>query len=341
MEYRNIYNSQIFEQSQCIWHENAFVDNLRSLLAQLGYQPIDDRKYVWERSNQRVYLAIVDDLEHLNLEAHDDFFGSLSNDCIVITDNWFNRPLSASVITLPQSWFGIYAHRPHVEQWRPSLAWSMPINRIDYNRMMLFLEMHFHGFIDDRCLVNFNCARHTDNDQTADQKDLWNTNWNNLPEFYQDRYQHSFETLTPLVPFSNHSFSLDKMLEVGMVNIVVETYVSDHSVALSEKIFRALVMPRAWRVMGGTWTVSRLKALGFDVLEDVIDHDTDGLRMIEDKISRFVLSCNSTWSTRYWSEMAQPCMRSSKHNQDLLESFRQQWPRDFARWLPGVIDQLI
>lgn len=344
MDYREIYSSQMFEQSQCIWHENTFVDFIRSLLIQLGYSPVDERRYIWENPQRRIYLAIVDDIEHLNYDSHEDFLSSLTHEHVVITDNWFNRPIAARVLRLPDSWFGIYANRPCIpipDGWEPKKTWCMPVNRIDYTRMMVVLEMHYRGHINQDCLVNFNCARHGDSVNLQDQQDLWATNWANITPFYQKRYQASYDALTPAMPFRNHDMDLDSMLQSAMVQVVIETYVGDHSVALSEKIFRALTMPRAWRVMSGTWTVARLKSLGFDVMEDVILHDTDHLKMIEDKIPNFVASCHRTWSDLQWSDMEDPCIRARDHNQALLENWRHQWPRDFARWIPEVIDSLI
>lgn len=340
MDYRSIYGTQLFQQSQCIWHENALVDMLRSLLTLQGYEPVDDRRYVWDRSGRRVYLAIVDDLEHLNLEQVEDFFGSLTKDSTVITDNWFSRPMEATVLTLPMSWFGIYASRPEIHHAIPKKSWCMPVNRIDYNRTMVMLEMHHRGHITSDSCVNFNCARHTDQQGSQDQRDLWLSNWQNIDGHYQEKYQSSFDNLTPLMPFSNHQYDFDRMIEISKVQIVLETYVSDHSVAFSEKTFRALVTPRLWRLFAGTWAVARLRHMGFDVLDDVIDHDTDGIRMVEDKIPRFVKSCQQTWTTRHWGDVEKSCHRAQAHNMALLERWRQQWPGDLSHWLVGVADHV-
>ena len=310
----------------------------------LGYASEDERRFVWQKDERRVFLALVDDLEHLNYQAHPDFFSTLTDQDVVITDNWFNRPLAARIIRLPDSWFGIYANQPYIavpDGWVPTKSWCMPVNRIDYPRMMMLLEMHHKGWIDDDCLVHFNCARHTDKTDTNDQRDLWQANWQNLTEFYQRRYLASFESLTPLMPFRNHQLDLDSMLQQGKVHVVLETYVGDHSVALSEKIFRALCMPRPWRVLGGTWTVARLRALGFDVMDDIVQHETDGLKMIEDKISRFAASCHDSWTNITWTQAEDACIRARDHNQALLQIMRERWPSDLAKWLPMVMQELV
>lgn len=340
MDYKNTYGGEIFSQSQCIWHETTLVDSLRSLLMLSGYETQDSGRFVWHKDQKRVLIAIVDDIEHLNQEFHEDFLSTLTDRDVVVTDNWIGRPLQARVLALPDSWFGIYAHRPTITIDPPTKAWSMSVNRIDYNRSMIMLELHMRGHITDNCLISFNCVHHSDGDASIDHQARWAEQWSNIEPYCQEKYQRSYERLAPLMPFRNHDLDFDSMTQSGLMQIVLETYISDHSVALSEKTFRALATPRLWRIFGGTWTVARLRQLGFDVMDDVIVHETDGLRMVEDKVTNFVYSCKKTWSENRWDDVESACRRAQQHNIGVLERWRQQWPADCARWYRELVDAI-
>jgi hypothetical protein len=280
-----------------------------------------------------VILAVVDDVQLINYDFKGNCLDTLTTSDVIITDAWFNRPLSAQILCLPKSWFGIYAYRPEEICSKPGYNFGLSINRVDYNRMMIFLEFGAKGHINSRSLINFNCARHTDSVDTMDHNHLWQQNWNNLDEFYQQQYQTVYDRFRDKMPWRNHEHSIDEVMQQALVNVIVETYTGDHSVALSEKIFRALVTPRPWVSLSGTWTVARLRSLGFDTLDNVVDHqDIDGLKMIEDKIPRVVSLCHKTWTKLKWSDIQHRCHAAAKNNQDLLQEFRINWPRDFSKW---------
>jgi len=340
MDYKKIYESEVFAKSQCIWKENTFVDFLRTLLDSQGYVAQDERRFVWQKFQRKVYIAIVDDIQHLNYDYHSDFIDSLTHDDIVITDSWFNRPVRGQVFQLPNSWFGIYAYTPTEFCAVPDRRYSMPINRIDFNRMHLMLEMHSKGLITNQSYVNFNCARHTDNGNASDHKDLWESNWQNVPDNYKDMYRQSFEELGTMMPFKNHSLDIDTVTQSGLLNIVIETYNSDHSVSLSEKIFRALVTPRPWRLLGGSWSVARLKSLGFDTLDDIVLHDTDGLHAEECKIEKFAESCLLTIDSLKWENIKHRCHQAATSNQELLFQYKSQWPTQCGSWISWLTTQI-
>lgn len=340
MDYKKIYESEVFTKSQCIWRENAFVDFLRTLLDSHGYVAQDERRFVWQKFQRRIFIAIVDDVHHLNYSNDPNFVDSLTSDDVIITDSWFNRPTRCQILQLPNSWFGIYAYTPVEFCADPDRSYSMPINRIDFNRVHLILDMHSKGLISNQSYVNFNCARHTDNGNSNDQKNLWKSNWDNIPDNYKDMYQQSFKELGGSMPFKNHSLDIDTMTQSGLVNIVVETYNSDHAVSLSEKIFRALVTPRPWRLLGGTWSVARLRSLGFDVLDDIVNHDTDGLHSDECKIEKFTDSCSLTIANLSWKQIKDRCYQAANHNQQQLLKYKSQWAADLGPWVNWFTTQI-
>ena len=337
MSYASTYQSEIFVKSQCLDLEYSLIEELRSALTSAGYYSTDQRRFIWQRDQQRVWLAIVDDIESISVDWHEDFLGTLTHDDTVITDNFITRPVRARIIPLPNSWFGIYAYEPAPVTDTPDRDYTLAINRIDSVRATILLEMqqwrHLSG---TQGYVNFNCANH-DTDQTTEQKrELWHRAVEDIRTWHEGRYDQAMADIPTLIPFRNHDLEIDAVMQQGMLNMIVETYSSDYTVAISEKIFRALVTPRPWTVFGGIWTVERLEQLGFDCLRDIVLHKTDPLKSNEHKIREYVRNSADHWKQLVWSEIQDRCTQAAQHNQQRLAEMRQQWTVD----RPGFVDHV-
>ena len=152
-----------------------------------------------------------------------------------------------------------------------------------------------------------------------------------LPMFYQ---------LANMMPVKNYDIDHEQTYIHSWLNITVETYSSDNVVALSEKIFRCLVTPVPWIAYSGRYTIARLRALGFDVLDDVVDHRYDRLIEAHHKISAFMDTACATIDTlkqHDWAILSQRCRTAAVHNQQQLAMMKSAWPADFAAWLTDRI----
>lgn len=348
MHYQDTYTSEVFQHSQCLARERAVGTVIRDALEDHGFQRRAECHDIYDRGPQRVILSLVDDVEHVNYQGHEDIWQHFTARDIIVTDNYITRPTAARVINLPRSWFGIYSHTPTHYVDLPDRAFSMPVNRIDFNRALILLRMHLYGHVDHG-YVNFNCANH-DHDQTPESRqELWQEHTRNILEWQGDRYQAVVDRLTPRMPLRNHDLDHDIACQSGGLNVVIETYASDSSISFSEKIFRALVTPRPWILFGSTHAVAQLEALGFDVMRDVIDHSYDHLRMNDDKIAAFVSANNQHWGRypqdyrtdltmgfyqRWYRRYILPrAQHAAQHNQALLRQWRRDWWRDFPAFL--------
>jgi hypothetical protein len=349
MDYADTYTSEIFQQSKCLDHEQALYNDITDILTSLGYQKT--HAHVFQRQNQRVILAIVDDPEHANYEQYEDFYSSLGVNDIIVTDSVIMRPIMAKVITMPQEWFGIYAFTPHEYADLPDRFFSLPINRIDFNRTFLMLRMQFMGRLASG-YVNFNCANHDRNQTLSDQRNLWQHYGSQVNQWHSNKYQRSMLELESMMPYRNHDLDHDSVLWRSAINIVVETYSSDFSISISEKIFRALVTPRLWTVLAAPWTVCYLQKLGFDVMSDIVDHRVyDRLRIGDDKILEFVKynhdlmsrfyeingSINPIW---YKENILPRAYQAAQHNVKLLKQMKSRWHEIKERWLSENIRNL-
>lgn len=361
--YHHIYTSEVFQKTQCIWHENTTLDLFRSLLINLGYVPANDSQKVWRREHKTVVVCLADDFTTCgpreNIPAISQMFDS---NTVVITDNQVNSPTQYQVAQLPRSYFGIYNYTPAITEWTPERRFSFSVNRIDTKRMMLFLELtsrtvkqnpidpNYPYLLDfDRDLVNFNCwSWGSSNDSAQILQQNFTEVMQSIPNTLKEIYQRSYDELLPKMPYRNHSKTLEEIYSHAWMNMIVETYSGDTIIALSEKLFRALVTPVPWVVYCGRHTVAYLRQMGFDVMDDLIDHRYDYQLEKEtgefgDKMVDFVLNGHEAvnkFKEMPWDKLSQRCQTAASHNQQLLAKMQASWPVDFADWLPSVIEKI-
>ena len=110
------------------------------------------------------------------------------------------------------------------------------------------------------------------------------------------------------------------------ISVVMETYTLDTKIVFSEKIFRALQLPRPWLLYCSPHSIELLKTHGFDVLEDYVDIAYDTItnhwkRMdaILDQLKTFI---NRQYTRRDYERFEQ----AATHNQQLLAQFAMDWP---------------
>lgn len=346
--YHSIYNSEIFSESQCIWHENTLLDFFRSCLINLGYRAVDDSNKTWRKDQRTVVVCLVDDFTTC-AQRHDVTLPyQFDTNTVVITDTVVQTPTQFTVCNLPQSFFGIYSHsNNHI--WRPTRRLAMGINRMDTKRLLMFLELclrtEHQG--NDLDWINFNCWRWgSQNDTAQSLMQNFQDQYQELESHYHAVYDATYQRMISQMPFDNHTLSQEQLHVSAWINIVMETYSADNTVALSEKTFRALCSPSPWQLYAGRNAVAYLHSLGFDTLQDCVTHKYDS--MIEnrtaaygDKMVDFLFEATEnamTLQTTNFESLSERCQRAALHNQQQLANLRTLWPQHFAQWLPAVIE---
>jgi len=345
-----IYLGEIFQRSHCAYHEHAVMHLCSSMLLSMGYQKISDRR--WFRGSQKVILCLVDDFgvnrDDWSLPP-DQWFDA---DTTVITDNHMPFATNYQILKLPLSYFGGFNYVPADQNWAPTRRFNLSVNRLDSQRQLILLELiKQSGGVDQVQQldhVNFN-ARIAGNEHTAeDAQHNFAQCWTQLNQLHNTEYVDWFAQTLPHIPVKNHALTVEQT-QVGVyLNLVIETYAGDVSIAFSEKIFRALATPAPWAVFSAKNAVGYLKTLGFDVLDDVVDHSYDSLTQSNTmyghgKISEFVkLNIQNYHNIKNsdQAKLAVRCQTAATHNQQLLAHLQRQWPGDFADWLPKMIATL-
>jgi hypothetical protein len=345
-----IYLGEIFQQSHCVYHEDAVMRLCSSMLLNMRYQKISDR--IWIRGSQKVILCLVDDFgvnrDDWSLPP-DQWFDANTT---IITDNYMPFDTNYQILKLPSSYFGGFSYVPADQTWAPTRRFNFSVNRLDSQRQLILLELiKQSGGIDQvqqLDYVNFN-ARIVGNEHTAEHaQHNFAQCWTQLNQLHNTEYADWFTQALPCMPIRNHSLTVEQAQVQAHLNLVIETYAGDATVAFSEKIFRALVTPAPWTVFSAKHAVGYLKTLGFDVLEDVVDHSYDNLTQSSTmyghgKISEFVKlsiqNCHNIKNSDQ-TKLAERCQTAATHNQQLLAHLQCQWPGDFAQWLPKMIAKL-
>lgn len=341
-----IDSGEIFHKSSCMWHERTTVDFLASMLVNFGYTKTDNYR-IWKRGYQTVVVCFADDYsvcrQSWSLPPEQWF----DQHTVIITDNYVNFPTQYQVKQVPESYFGVFNYKPDGQVWSPTYRFNFPINRLDSQRLLILLELLTQTEIDQD-LVNFNCFDAARANHSLDEiKTNFMKTWNQLVTV-QEKYKTLIPELTNNVPIRNHALTIEQAHVSAWVNIVVETYAGDHTIAFSEKIFRALVSPAPWTVYSAFGAVNYLKQLGFDVLDDIVDHtynlitqdDTPhGIKKVETFISSNIRLYQELQKLNF-EQVKKRCQQAAIHNQQRLAELQQQWPADFAQWLLDVLPEL-
>lgn len=343
-----IDRGEIFIKSSCMQHERALFDFFGSMLTNLGYTKTENFR-IWQRDDRRVVVCFADDFGICRRSWALPPSEWFDKNTTIITDNHVDFPTDYNVQQLPESYFGVFNYQPENQLWTPSKRFNFSVNRLDNQRLLILLELLAKSNNTvELDLINFNCwSANRSNNTLDDVKQSFNETWNQL-EILKSRYTHLISNLTDNIPIRNHNLTIEQAHTNAWINVVVETYAGDHTIAFSEKIFRALVTPVPWTVYSAKNAVKYLQTLGFDVLDDLVDHSYN--TKIQDntpygiaKIEAFInanIELYSKLQTSNFNQIKTRCQQAANHNQQRLRDLQQQWPGDFARWLPDILLEL-
>jgi len=332
-----IHKGEIWQKTQCRSQEEQLVNNIYLILQANYFEKITEISHtrsVWQRENRKVVVSLVDDFWDCAPDQARETPYLFDRQTLVITDNFINCPTLYRLHQLAPSFYGIYYYEPSNTSWLPDRDYSFAVNRLDYKRMQILAEVHQHlkfgvGY------VNFNCdigGRYPADQQTKQQAFL------DQARIYagSPAEEKTFSTLAHMMPLKNYDIEHDNIFTRSWLNLVVETYSSDNVISFSEKIFRCLVTPAPWAVYAGRYAVARLRQLGFDVLDDIVDHSYDGLMEMQHKTTNFALQARNTIAklkTQDWHSVRSRCESAALHNRKLLVEFSQAWQQQIPAWL--------
>lgn len=263
----------------------------------------------------------------------------LDNPMPAVTNSMLMAPIANQHLLMPtkNSFYGIYHYPYPTEPIQPVKDFNCLINRMDPVRQSWLYQL-IRRDIFDRGFVSFAMhARSICDSNNEDSHVIFERQFENHCKIFQTEH----DSIKHRVPYKNFhdNGDLTHVIMQSKFSVVLETYfVETHAITFTEKIFRCLQLPRPWLLFAHPHAVKILKNMGFDVCDDVIDHDRydnndwwiDRQRHILD------LACEMCDHPIDHARFA----RAAKHNQNLLESFWITCERDYvecvataAKWL--------
>jgi len=205
---------------------------------------------------------------------------------IQITDNHHIQPTDGEVISVLPEFWGQWHFEPEYEDRDSSISYNCFMNRKRGDRDRVFTLLKKRNILD-KGLVS-----------------------------YLDR---DYDTV-------NSHGTLEQCIIDTNVSLILETYTRDDAIVFSEKIFRAIQLPRPWLLYCSPFSIELLCSHGFDVLDDMINTEYDReknhwmrLDLILDKLETFI-------DRQYTPKEYERFKQAAEHNQQLLASLLHSWP---------------
>jgi len=303
--------------------EIAIVKQLSQQLTTSGFTPLvqnnDNFKYpyIYSRGPMQLNCRLVDSV----------FFtdpNSWANESTVtITDNYPLLPVAGQLISaLPEFW-SIWHFEPKYIDRPATQGYNCFMNRPRGDRSIVFYELVKRDILN-KGIVSYNC----------------------LPENYQQEYvkadlfryqlQHTIgQTLVPYNTVELHG-TLEQCIIDSNISVILETYISDDHIVFSEKIFRALQLPRPWLLYCSPGSVKLLKDHGFDVLDDYVDTLYDNITEHEHRLLTILDQLETFIDRKYTEQDYQRFNQAARHNHALLFAFEQRWSEKFNNILQEI-----
>jgi hypothetical protein len=286
----------------------------------------------YTRGQRQLAWRFVDSLFFGNPEVLD-----YTDNDVIITDNVPLIDVTCQQLSvLPEFWH-IYKCNLLFQDCTPTAGYNCFMNRIGGDRSQVFYELIRRNILD-KGIVSFNCWRPGDGHKINDiDYTVVNYNWQ-YAQADLFRYEVEHQKGMALIPYCsiNESNGLAQCVIDSNVSLVLETYTSDSHIVFSEKIFRALQLPRPWLLYCSPGSIALLKQHGFDVLDDYADVSYDNIIIHGDRLQAILDQLESFITRKYTEQDYQRFAQAASHNQTLLATFAHKWPMRFDEILNRI-----
>lgn len=286
----------------------------------------------YHRNNQQLAYRFVDSLFFGNPEV----WQWNSND-IIITDNVSLTSVTCQQIYVVPEFWHIFYNDPKYINRAPTSGYNCFMNRISGDRSQIFYELIRRNILISG-LVSFNCWRPGDGRyETMHNYTQDNYNWQyNQAEMFDYAVEH--QQGRSLIPYCsiNEDQGLVQCIIDSNISLISETYTSDSHIVFSEKLFRAIQLPRPWLLYCSPGSIALLKSHGFDVLDDIVDIDYDEIVEHQQRLLSIMDQLETFVDRNYTAEEYKRFDQAAKHNQQLLLKFATQWPEKFNNVLETI-----
>ena len=305
--------------------EKEIVKTLQAHICQAGWVPlaVDSNlnfglPWQYQRGNLNLHCRVVDSVYHPSTAPMSD------PDTIFFTDSHALQTVVGPVISvLPEFWH-IWHFEPDYTDRVPVKAFNCFMNRCRGDRSQVFYELCKRNILHEG-FVSYNCSPKALEDQYQAAE---------MQSNYRDQHHQALE-LIPYNTVEGHG-TLEQCIIDSRVSLVMETYTSDSNIVFSEKLFRALQLPRPWLLYCSPGSIALLKNYGFDVLDDFVDISYDNIINHGHRLLTILDQLETFIDRKYTDQDYKRFAQAALHNQILLTTFAQKWPTRFDEILNRI-----
>jgi hypothetical protein len=255
----------------------------------------------------------------------------------VVTDQHIEQSSypEKKILKLPNSIHGMYFIPEPFLNKEITLDFNLFINRANVNRQFWFYKIIELEWLQRGAVSYIGSSSRTNNPDLDSVQLLDHLH----QEFFHPNYSEIYSTARKLVPYQNFK-DLGDLRNVMMqtkLSVVIETYHErTDAISFSEKIFRALQVPRPWVLSGATGSVAQLRQLGFDVFDDYIDHSYDVYCTKENITARDQAILNQIENIKHLKvtkSIIDDWNKKYLKNMEILSSWNQTWEIDLEKFI--------
>ena len=303
--------------------ETDIVKQLNQQLTAAGFAPLVQNSnnfgypYIYSRGTMQVNCRLVDSVFFTDANSWHN------TSTATVTDNYPLQPTAGPLISaLPEFW-SIWHFNPEYVNRPATLGYNCFMNRPRGDRSTVFYELIKRNILNQG-IVSYNCTGE-ELEQEFINADL---------QQYQEIHNVGRELL-PYNTVQTHG-TLEQCIVDSNVSLILETYTSDSHIVFSEKIFRALQLPRPWLLYCSPGSVALLKRYGFNVLDDYADASYDDIVVHGDRLQTILDQLETFINRKYTKQDYERFAQAALHNQTLLATFAHKWPMRFDEILNKI-----
>jgi len=230
---------------------------------------------------------------------------------IVITDQIINAALypGKTILTLPNSIFGIYYIPVPLTSQKIQLDFNMFNNRGDINRLFCFYKLLELGWIDSGAVSYIGSSSRSPNTELSAGEFV---DFLHKKYFYPN-YQAQHDFVRNHVPYQNFKDLGD------LRQVMMQTKLSV--------------------IIGATGSVARLRSLGFDVFDDYVDHSHDLYPSDDDVIKQtdhILAEIKRFRDLEITQVILDDWNRKYQKNMKILSSWNQIWQKDLQTFIAKI-----
>jgi hypothetical protein len=276
----------------------------------------------------------------------DDFFGKDYTNTLAITNNIVkcSADHARHIHTTNPTYYGMYYFDCTNNTMPIQKDFNCFINRFDIFRQSWMYQL-IRRRLFDRGFISFNNLAGKGKEFRQEFLELSRQEIFELSfQKFNSIFAEEHEFIKNQIPYKNFEDTEDltSVILASKFSIVLETSFHDNrTITYSEKIFRCLQLPRSWVLFSTQYAVENLRQLGFDVLDEIVDHSYD---TIADPVKRQVAildECEKLVAINV-PDILSRCQQAVEHNKSVLKSMNDVWliniMEDFKQAQQKLID---